>query len=280
MRSTRPTPWQLAAPILLLLLCATTAHAELELYRPQHRPAAELLPLARTALAGEGTAAIDPGGNALLLQGEPAALRRTRELLAQLDRALQSVVLHYESREQDTLEALGIRIVWQVDTGSLRIGNVRFPGDTTRVVIAPEARREQVRSEESGMLRVLDGHTASLASGVLVPVTTRHAHPWYRTEHTQLVDASSGIQVTPRVLPDGAVRLALEPFSARVTGTTRAGPVLERSGASTTVVVRPGETVAIAGLDTATRQQAADLSGVTREHARSERVLLVRVELD
>ena len=39
----------------------------MELYRPKHRLAEELLPLAQTALAGEGNAAVDAGTNSLLL---------------------------------------------------------------------------------------------------------------------------------------------------------------------------------------------------------------------
>ena len=97
----------------------------LAVYDPQHRSAAELLPLARVALGGEGEAMVDAGTNQLVLVGNERALAETVALLRKQDRAPRSVVLRYESERLDSLEARGLRVDWNVDAGAVRVGNVR-----------------------------------------------------------------------------------------------------------------------------------------------------------
>jgi len=250
------------------------------LYRPKHRLAEELLPLARTALAGEGNAAVDAGTNSLLLVGDGPALKRALALLEQQDRALRSVVVHYESRGSSELDAAGIRVDWGASTGALRIGNVLAPAGETRLLVQPEAASGRGSDTLGGTLRVLEGQSGQIATGVDLPVTMRRRTAFGVEERTGFASADSGFLVTPRVLGDGSVRLDLAPFDARIAGQTRAGPVIERSGAATSLTVKPGETVALGSLAATGSATRADAYGVERERSHDERVLLVRVEVE
>jgi len=252
----------------------------MELYRPKHRLAEELLPLAQTALAGQGNAAVDAGTNSLLLVGDGPALRRALELLAQQDRALRNVVLHYESRTANELDAAGIRVAWGTATGSFRIGNARVPEGGAHLFVEPELSQLRGSGTFGGTLRVLEGQSGQIATGVDVPVTTLRSSRFGVEERTSFASADSGFWVTPRVLGDGSVRLDFAPFDARIAGQMRAGLVVEHSGAETTITAKPGDTVALAGLSTAVSVRGADAAGAQRSSLSGERIMLLRVELE
>ncbi|MDX1648355.1 MAG: secretin N-terminal domain-containing protein [Myxococcota bacterium] len=264
-----------SAPVALLLLLlgalgtAEGAHAETEVYRPRHRLAAELQPLAQTALGADGHAVVDPGSNALVMVGTPESLAAARELLAEVDRALRNVEIHYARKTRSELEAEGVRVRWSAEAGPVRIGNaVRAePGAEVRIA----GREASGRDELSGRLRVLEGQTGRIETGSVVAYET--GGRWHR--RTELLEASSGFQVTPRILADGRVRLALRPYDARPT----AEGGLAVHGAETELVLEPGETAVLGGLARdAARRADRDLSGSARSAGREELLLLVRVE--
>jgi len=273
-----------AVALAISLACALAgarASADSQVYRPAHRLAAELLPLAEAALAGEGSAVADEGTNSLVLVAPRPALARALELLAQQDRALRSVVVHYETQRVGDLEAEGARVAWQLDAGSVRVGNVVLPGRGTAVAVQPEAGGRRERDTQQGMLRVLEGQSGRIASGVEVPVVSRRATRFGVEESVVHLQADSGLDVTPRVLGDGRVRLELAPFDARVGAGLGAGPVVARSGAQTSVTVAPGEQVVVGSHASAATHGSGDLfSGAARSRTSEQSVLVVWVEVE
>jgi type II secretory pathway component HofQ len=258
---------------------AAPAAADSMVYRPRHRLASELLPLAETALAGEGSAAVDAGTNSLVLLGPGPALDRALELLAEQDRALRNVVVHYESRRMDELEAEGLRVDWQVVSGKVRVGNVRLSRSETTVAVRPAGEQERDRGSVQGMLRVMEGQPGRIAAGVEVPVATHTLTPYGVREDAEVVEAASGFDVTPHLLGDGRVRLEIAPYEARLAPPTLGGPVIERAGAQTTVTVAPGEKVALGSLARDSASSGWGFLGFGRKQSREARVLLVWVEL-
>jgi type II secretory pathway component GspD/PulD (secretin) len=266
---------------LAVLGMAAAAAADMRVYKPRHRLASELLPLAEVALAGEGSVAADAGTNSLVLMGPAGALARAVALLEQQDRALRNVVVHYESRRAADLESQGIRVAWQASAGAARVGNVIAPERDSFVAVAPEAAVDRGQGGTQGVLRILEGQTGRIAAGVEVPVTTRSIDRRGLRETTSFVTAASGFEVTPRPLADGRVHLEFAPFEERIAGSTHAGPVVQRSGAASSITVAPGETVALGGLAREASAQGDDaFSGRSDRHTRDEQLLLVRVELE
>ena len=261
-------------------LGAAPAAADSLVYRPQQRLASELLPIAQAALAGEGTAAADPGTNSLVLVGPGPALDRAVELLAQQDRALRNVVVHYESRRLDELEAEGLRVDWQVAAGDLRVGNVLLPRRDSAVAVRPEARSGREQGGVQGMLRVLEGQPGRIAAGLELPVTTRTRLPYGVREDTTPVQVASGFEVIPHVMGDGRLRLDIAPFDDRVASRVVGGVVVERSGSQTTVTLSPGEKVVVGGLARDSTSSRGSLSGFASDRSREERVIVVWAEVD
>jgi hypothetical protein len=272
MRMSRILTAALACALLVAALAAA-AERKVHVYRPLSRPAAELAGPAQAALGDGGSAAVDPGTNALVLIGEPAAVDAALALLAQLDRPLATIVLHYESERLDELQARGVRVAWSVSAGSFRIGNVLGPPGEDLVAIRPREDARERRGRFAGMLRLQDGQAGRIETGSELPIVT-YASP-YET-HVGTVSASSGFQARPQLLGDGRVRVAFEPFE----GELKRGGRIERSGAATEVTVRPGETVAIGGLEQSRESSSRGLGGAEREQTRQEQVLLLRVEVE
>ncbi len=263
----------LVALVVLAGALAATARAEraMEVVRPAHRLAEELVPIAQAALGEEGTATADPATNSLLLAGERPAVERAKALVQAQDRPRKSVTLHWSVRDQAELAGAGVRVDWSAGSGSLRVGTLRFPED--RVEVAAEILRTERERRLEGVLRVLDGETGRIGAGHTVPVTTRDG---YGGTSTAFVTGERGFEATPRILGSGRVRVDLLPMDARV---DRAGNVAF-AAAATRVELEPGETVALGSLGE--RRDAGQRGSrvLSTNRLREERVFLLRVELD
>ena len=262
--------------LLLALVCvahAASAEPRVHVYRPLSRPAAELLGPAEAALGAEGSVALDPGTNALVLIGEPAAVDAALAVLGELDRPLASFVLHYASERLADLETRGVRVAWSVAAGDFRVGNVHAPPGVDLVALRASAEQGERRSRLAGVLRVQDGQSGWIETGSELPIVER-VSPF----ETQLgfVRASSGFEARPQRLGDGRVRVAIAPFE----GALQPGGGIEQRGAATEVTVRPGDTVAIGGLTRSETRSTRGLAGAADSERHEDWLLLLRVEVE
>ena len=271
MRFERPT--LALALILIVFALATGARAEraVEVIRPAHRLAEELVPIAQAALGQHGTATVDRATNSLVLVGSREAVDRAKSLVKAQDQPRRSVTLYWSTRDQAELAAAGIRVDWNVGGGSVRVGSVRFPEN--RMEVSAEILRTGRERRLESSLRILDGETGRIGAGNTVPVTVRDG---YGGVSTRFVTGEQGFEATPRILGNGKVRVEILPIDARVDA---AGNVaFARS--STIVELQPGETTALGGIGE--RHDAGQRgSRILSTNRRSEeRVFLLRVELD
>jgi hypothetical protein len=268
--------FRLAASLVALVALAAAVQAaerKLQIYRPLTRSAAELLAPAQAALGDGGSAAVDVGTNALVLIGDEQAVAAALGVLAQLDRPLATVVLHYESERLEDLTARGIRVAWSVSAGSFRVGNVHAPPGTDLVAVRPFADRSERRSRLAGMLRVQDGQVGRIETGTAVPIV-RQVSPW--ESQLGFVSAASGFEARPQLQGDGRVRVELQPFE----GAVERGGVVRSGGAATEVTLQPGEILAIGGLTQEREQRSRGLGGAANEKSYDDWVLLLRVEVE
>jgi type II secretory pathway component GspD/PulD (secretin) len=263
-----------ALVLAALTLAAATALAErsIEVFRPRHRPAAELLPVAQVALADEGVVALDAGTNALVLAGPPQAVARTLEVLRLQDRARPVVVLTWTSRFADELEAAGVRIDWSIEAGDVRVGTPRAPrGEGVRIEALAQDRSGE--GSFAGTLRLLDGEEGEIGTGASAPLVV----PRRRGADVVIQSAQSGFRARPRVLGDGRVQVEIMPEQSSL----EPGGRVAFTGAATTVTLKPGETVALGGVEASESSTSRGVPEATaaRSGTRS-RVLLLRAEVE
>lgn len=256
---------------VLLGLLGTLASQTLVAYRVQHRPAAEMLSVAETALGADGTVALDARTATLILNGSPAAVERTMALLAQLDRRLRTVVVTHEIRERSDIDALSIRVDWQVSAGPVQVGTIPLPLNGIRVAAAAGRDSRTVRSRS--LLRLLEGGTGSIVTGDALPFVYQ---PFYGAETVAYVPAETGFEASVSVIGNEGVQLEIRPFSGRFEDRG----ALRYTGASTSIQVAPGETVVIAEVSREESARSTNLGGHSRSEVREERVLLVSVEVE
>lgn len=206
-----------------------------EVYLPKHRTALDLLPVANAALEGEGKATLDAGSNALVLVGTTAAVAQAREILNGRDVRRAMIAIRYEVRDSQDFQSMGIAIDWNSEA-AFGVGRVRYTGRSSDGRVYG-TRRE---SRSSGEIRVMDGAEGYVGEGRAVPLTRRDR---YGAGTVAMVHADSGFTARPQILGDGRIQLDL----SRVTATVDERGAIDYAESMTTVIVTPGETVAIAG---------------------------------
>ena len=224
-----------ASPSRRAALAAAPAAAQVvRIYEVQYRSAEELLPLAETALAGEGRVSADRRTNSLVLAGSgDAVAERARAVgVARRAAAQRRAALRVAARERSR----GARSPGDVARrGALRVGSVVWP--QAAAALRVDDTREERTSSLAGQLRIMDGQTGRIATGASAPVTTRRVRDGRGgpviVESTGYVTADSGFEARPRVLRDGRIELALRPFDASL----RADGVVASSGAATTLLL-------------------------------------------
>jgi type II secretory pathway component HofQ len=248
------------------------AEGRAEVYRCQHRVADDLLPLAQTALAGEGEAVVDAGTNSVVLIGPPAAVAAAMALLAQQDRPMRTILLHYESTTRSALDAAGVHVAWRAGGGSWSVGTATFPPGDTGAVVALGARAARGTDRLSGILRVVEGQSGRITTGVSVPLATRRGG----NVSTEYVTAESGYDARGRVLGDGRVQVDVAPLLSRL----RRDGTIAFTGGETSLVLKPGETVVLGGIVRSGSLEDAGLEGARTRAGEDDTLLLLRAEIE
>lgn len=274
--------WSRAGAGLLLAVAAALASGppaagaerRVAVYAPRSCTADELLPLARTAMAGEGEVGLDPHGGSLVLIGDPAAVAQALELLADRDRAPRSVVLRFDTKREAELVERGFEVRWTAVAGDFRVGNLRVgPRSDSSLDVRARELVEQLVDSFSGTLRVTEGQRARIETGTSVPyATTRDGDPG-----TEFVTAGTGAEARARILGDGRVQVDLAAFADRF---GRRGRV-HTTRASSLVVAEPGQTLVVAGLGRESERTREDLGrGASASRLQDETLLLLRVDVE
>jgi type II secretory pathway component GspD/PulD (secretin) len=246
--------------VALVLLLATlaadaSAQARFRIYEPRSRSAEELAPLVAPMLGPDGTAVADAHGGSLILEGDPAAIADALAALESLDAPLHQYRIESETRSRESLEGAFAGVAAQVDGGGLRI-----------LRIAAGANRADRTRRLGTSLVVLEGHTAEIWTGTTMP--TRFGRD------VALVPVRSGVRVRPRALGSGEIELEITPVLAE----RGRGNEIRELGSSTQIRVKPGESVAIAGITDASDERGAGFPpSAHAESGGSDSAIIVRV---
>ncbi|ELV7528031.1 type II secretory pathway protein [Edwardsiella ictaluri] len=221
----------------------------------------------RRDLLGEtGSAVADSRTNALLLRAEVARLAPLRDWIAQLDVPLPQVQLaaHIVSISQEGLRELGIR--WssgdQRSRGqdtlrgaadayfSAGFQVARIGGQTLAVALAALERQDKVAIIASPHLMAAHGQTASIKQGSELPYAVSGGERGVST--MEFKEAVLGMSVTPRILADARIELALQ-ISQNMPGrVVRQGDsealAIDKQEITTQVTLADGDTAMLGGI--------------------------------
>lgn len=235
-----------------------SAQEVLKIYRCQHRPTWELLPLAESTLGAAGRVAEDGGTASLILSGDASAVARTLAILAAVDVPPKTLDLHYEIVDEADLDAAGVRLEWRAGPGGLQ------------VAVAAGARSVRSRGSSQGRVRVQEGGEGRIAAGELIPVPSG---PWGGVTP---VAAEQGLVARPQVMGDGRVRLDLV-----LTDAARAdrGRGIAYTEATSQLVLAAGETAVVAAIESQASGRERGTGGAAGQRGKTRKLLLIRAEV-
>ncbi len=136
------------------------------------------------------------------------------------------------------------------------------------------AKRHLTSSEETTLFLVLaDGATGFIHIGeeIVVP-RFFYAGRYYAAVDYQFVQAGKSLQVTPNLLPSGAVRMELTPVFSKFLGT---GGDVALTELTTTVTVQPGQSIVIGGGDSTREDVGTALFSYQKETERGKTLVTV-----
>lgn len=250
---------------------ASVQEERIEVYQVRHRLAEELAPVVRAIIKDTGTVTVDPRTNSLILTAPGGRMDLVLQVLAQQDAPPHTVLVEYRNLRSIEMERAGVKIRWSVQAGDVRIGNVVRPPYEDQAAMALYGDWTEEHRTFTSMLRLLEGATGRIHTGTSKPIRGGQLHGT-----VTYATASSGFEVTARVLGDGKVRLQLAPVNAA----PGPGGTIHSTSALSTVDVMPGEIVVLGNVQRASSGGGMGTSGAHRTEGLDEEVLLVRVQIE
>ena len=223
--------------------------------------------------------------NQLIVRTTPANLTELKQVLATLDAQPRQLVITV--RQDATLERERLQgdISGRVSGNNAALavpGSTNASGGTVTVQRGNDIVRGRIDStrsldsdRNSHSVRVLEGNSAFIRTGVSVPVRTQA--PYGNTVEYQ--DVASGFYVVPRLAGE-QVTLEIRPQSeslARPEQNLPRGSVNIQQ-AATTVSGRLGEWIEVGGITQSASAQQSTLIGGTRAASQDSRQILLKVE--
>jgi type II secretory pathway component GspD/PulD (secretin) len=238
--------------VLLGLACGRPVYADypIEVIELQSRTLEEVVPVIRPLLGPNDS--VTGMGNNLVLKAPPERIQQVRQLLVQLDRPPQRLLITVGNQGDVARSSRGYSGSADIRTGDGQI-SINSPGkpvDSTSARIRLHDNNTQRSSSSGYQVQALEGRPAYINSGMRVPVSglERYYHNGipYERQTTQLQDVSSGFYVVPRLQGDG-VMLEILQHDDRL---GRGRGMVSTQSTGTVVRGRLGEWLTLGGIDT------------------------------
>ncbi len=251
----------------------------------------------------------DDINNSLIIQASAADYAYILEIIRKMDVMPRQVLIDARIFEVDLTDALSFGIAADLQaraagdrqttagvsgaTGALTANTFAFVGDGREILLALDALRTKtnVRVLEAPSVLALDGTVAKIVVGGEVPYpgTSYVAAAGGATTSVQYRDTGVALIIMPRISASGTVTLEIAHELSSPGAQTPTGPTFNKASVQTTLAVKDGETVAIAGLiresDARSRSGVPFLSEIplvgalfgrsTRSAARTELLILI-----
>ncbi|CAI1104967.1 DNA uptake porin HofQ [Serratia fonticola] len=234
-------------------------------------------------LTERGSVVVDKRTNALLLRDTVQALAQLKTWVAEMDTPLEQVQLaaHIVTISSENLRELGVRWGLAAEERSakkLRIDNfsVGLPVENSAITagfhlarisgrildLELSALEQENQVEIIASPRLLTAHlqTASIKQGTEIPYEVSSGSSGATS--IEFKDAVLGMEVTPKILPNGRITLTLQ-ISQNMPGRSiKQGEgealAIDKQEIKTQVTVKDGETIVLGGIFQRQRNQATD----------------------
>lgn len=255
--------YSLVLLLITVIPISQAAERQLEVVTLQHRMAEELLPSLEPFVDKDGV--ISARGNQIFMRSSLKNLRELKAIIQRLDQASKRLLIEVRQPLSSSRHSQQTNIS----------GSLSLPDNNTQLRLKTYGTSDRDSASTDQQIQVLEGHTALIKTGKLVPMARQRRGSDGKIESViEQQDVSSGFQVTPRLNGD-IVLLEIMPFSASQAST--GGGVINQQQAFTTVSTKLGEWLEIGGVSSS--QQRNGNGTVYKTHGRNQqqRQILIRV---
>ena len=260
---------------LFLSLFCIVSHAKesiMAVIPLNNRPAFELQSILSPLL--ENSERLIANGSNLIIRATPARLQELKGLIRQLDAPLNNLTITVLQSRTKTANELNASANISLRYPGRRAG--RLSGQIGGRFAQTEGAKN---SDSRQIIKTLDGQSAIIRTGEIHPVQnfsiydSGYGYPAI-SSHTQLIEASTGFEVTPRLTGQQQVTLQISPWSDRL---NQSG-TFDTQGASTTLRINLGEWVEIGGVSEQT--QRSRYGALSRSYSTANDDLHILIKVD
>jgi len=260
--------------IIFISLLSTISFADdtvIEVVPLSNRAASEVQPLLLPLL--EDTDQVIADGANLVVKTTPDRLPEIIKLINTLDSPQNNLLITVIQSDHITADELNAGV--GVNLNISGNGQLNSNGQITGQYSQAEGQRT---NQSTQTIRTLEGNPAHISTGNAYPVqnvqiyNSGYGYPSVSTT-TQLIDATSGFAVTPR-LSGQQVILDVSPWSDRLNEQGQ----FETQGAHSTIRVDLGEWVELGGIDESSQSGINGNLGTVRQTSQNRLRILVKVD--
>lgn len=213
----------------------------------------ELQPLLADLAAPEGSVGVYR--DQLIIRATPDKLELIRDTLKKIDRPLKNLRISVRRQQQQSQHSreTGVR------------GKIGWHDNEARgrIVLDAEDDRSQRRDSNSYSITALEGSTVFIATGTEIPTLSIVSVGNGLVIGNQYVPVQSGLQVTPRLQPDGHIVLSIHFQQAELA----AGGGIASDTTQTQIQARPGQWTPLSRIEQSLQRQGSSL---TKRHQQWE----------
>lgn len=243
----------------------------MEVIKIYNRPAEDLRPLLSPLL--ENGEQVIANGDSLIVKTEPERLQAITNLIRKLDSPLNNLLITVIQSRDLTADQLNAGVNFDIQ---VPINRPDHPRGYAQGYYNQFQGRQQNQNTQT--IRTLEGVPAHIRAGNVVPITNYQVYPDaygypYESRSTQLVEATTGFAVTPRLVGQ-QVELEVAPWSDRFNNQG----YIETQSANTIIRAHLGEWVDLGGVQESGYSSGFNTFGYNRQGGQNNLHILVKVD--
>ncbi|MCJ8170818.1 secretin N-terminal domain-containing protein [Atopomonas sediminilitoris] len=260
---------------LLLLILSTTALAapRTEVLELRYNTADDLLPTVQAILGSEGR--VSAYGNQLIINAEQHKILEVQDLLRQLDKSPQRLLITVDTSSDSQLNERGYRVDGELSAGGVSVisGDGEIDGkDQVRII----RRTTDSRGGGQQQVQATEGYPAFIQIGQSVPITTSTATPYGGWSNTQYRDVTRGYYVTV-TLSGNIAHISLSSRNDRLSQSQPG--VIDTQSTDTRLTTRLGEWVTFGGISESQSGNDSDFLRHKTTQGREDVTLRLKVDV-
>lgn len=263
---------RLFALTLCLFSTLSWAAPRTEIIQLNYNTAEDLLPTVQSILGSEGR--VSAYGNQLIINAEHQKIREVQDVLRQLDKSPQRLLITVDTSSDSQLNERGYRVDGELSAGGVSVisGDGEIDGkDQVRII----RRTTDTRGGGQQQVQATEGYPAFIQVGQSVPLTTNTVTPYGGWSNTQYRDVTRGYYVTVTL----SGNIAHITLSSRNDRLSQSQPgVIDTQSTDTRLTTRLGEWVTFGGISESSSGNDSDFLRNKTTQGREDVTLRLKVE--